>query len=436
MSTTKSELNTNISVMKNTNAGVSIKPGNTIKPRRLDGIAKKVLLKQFSLIMLGEITINDGDERYHFGNKTDDCALSVTLDVIDSRFYADVCFGGSIGASEAYMCGYWTTNNLTDLIRIFSKNKDTLDTIESGFAYITVPIQKILHWFNRNTQKGSRKNIAAHYDIGNDLFKIMLDETMMYSSAIFSDENMSLYDAQINRLDEICKNLDLQDSDELLEIGTGWGALSIHAAKKYGCNVTTTTISREQYNLACERVEREGLTDKITVLFEDYRHLTGKFDKLVSVEMIEAVGHQYYETYFNKCSELLKPSGMMLLQAITIADQQYEAAKTSVDFIKRYIFPGSCIPSITAMQQAITHSSDLRLYKLNDIGPHYATTLNHWRKNIDVNIDEVKKLGYSEEFLKMWEFYLCYCEGGFIERVISDVHMLLVKPNNRCQHLL
>ena len=436
MSTTSSELNTNITLVKNTNRNISIKPGNTIKPRRLDGLAKKLLLKQFSLITLGEIFINDGEASYHFGEQSENCDLSVTIDVIDSRFYADVCFGGSIGASEAYMYGYWTTNNLTDLIRIFSKNKDALDTIEGGLAYITVPIQKILHWFNRNTQQGSRKNIAAHYDIGNDLFKIMLDQTMMYSSAIFNDDNMSLYDAQINRLDEICKKLDLQAGDELLEIGTGWGALSIYAAKNYGCHVTTTTISREQYNLACERIEKEGLSDKITVLFEDYRHLTGKFDKLVSVEMIEAVGHQYYETYFDKCSELLKPSGMMLLQTITIADQQYETAKTSVDFIKRYIFPGSCIPSVTSMQKAITNSSDLRLYNLKDIGPHYATTLNRWRRNIEANLDEVKELGYSDEFLKMWEFYLCYCEGGFIERVISDVHMLLVKPNNRCQHLL
>lgn len=436
MSTTSSELNTNMTFARKNNCHDYIKPGMTIKPRRLDGLAKKILLKQFSLITQGEIFINDGSDSYHFGQKTDECDLSVTIDVKDSRFYADVCFGGSIGASEAYMYGYWTTNDLTGLIRVFSKNKDALDTIEGGLAYITVPIQKILHWFNRNTQQGSRKNIAAHYDIGNDLFKIMLDETMMYSSAIFSNDSMSLYDAQINRLEEICKKLDLQASDELLEIGTGWGALSIYAAKKYGCSVTTTTISREQYNLACERIEKEGLSGKVTVLFEDYRHLTGKYDKLVSVEMIEAVGHQYYDTYFNKCSELLKPSGMMVLQAITIADQQYETAKASVDFIKRYIFPGSCIPSVTAMQRAITSSSDLRLYDLKDIGPHYATTLNHWRKNIEANLDEVKSLGYSDEFLRMWEFYLCYCEGGFIERVISDVHMVLVKPNNRCQHLL
>lgn len=418
------------------NANISIQPGSTIKPRMLDGLAKKILLKQFSMITLGKVTVFDGDSRYEFGGKSETCDLAVSINVLDSRFYGDVCFGGSIGASEAYMYGYWVTDNLTDLIRIFSRNNDALVTIESGLANLTVPIQKFLHWFNRNTQEGSRKNIAAHYDIGNDLFKIMLDETMMYSSAIFSEENMSLYDAQINRLDEICKKLDLQESDELLEIGTGWGALSIHAAKHYGCHVTTTTISREQYNLACERVKQEGLSEKITVLFEDYRHLHGQFDKLVSVEMIEAVGHQYYETYFKKCAELLKPTGMMLLQAITIADQQYETAKKSVDFIKRYIFPGSCIPSVTAMQQAITKASDLRLYNLNDIGPHYATTLNHWRKNINNNLDKVKNLGYSDEFLKMWDFYLCYCEGGFKERVISDVHMLLVKPDNRCEHLL
>lgn len=436
MSVTNSDINTNITLAKK-NAGYgSIKPGMTIKPRWLDGVAKKILLKQFSLLTLGEIIIADGNESYSFGKKTADCDLSVMIKVLDSRFYSDMCFGGSIGASEAYMYGYWETDNLTGLVRIFARNKDALDTIEGGLAYITVPLQKILHWFNRNTQQGSRKNISAHYDIGNELFKVMLDETMMYSSAIFNSENMSLYDAQINRLDEICKKLDLQPSDQLLEIGTGWGALSIHAAKNYGCHVTTTTISREQYNLARERVKTEGLENKITVLFDDYRHLSGKYDKLVSVEMIEAVGHQYYETYFKQCSHLLKPTGMMLLQAITIADQQYESAKKSVDFIKRYIFPGSCIPSVTAIQDAVTKSSDLRLYNLKDIGPHYATTLNRWRKNVFANLEEIKALGYSDEFIKMWEFYLCYCEGGFTERVISDVHMLFVKPGNRCQHLL
>ena len=412
-----------------------IQPGSTLKPRIFDNFAKDVLLKQFKNINDGEITIYDGKERYYFGNRTKRCTLSVNITVLDSRFYGDMCFGGSIGASEAFMANYWTTSNLTDLIRIFISNRDVLENLEGGLAKLTLPIQKTLHWLNRNTQLGSRKNIAAHYDIGNDLFKTMLDETMMYSSAIFTKTNTSLYDAQINRLDEVCKKLDLQETDELLEIGTGWGGLSIYAAKYYGCNVTTTTISKQQYDLACQRVKDENLTDKITILFEDYRDLSGQYDKLVSIEMIEAIGHQYYDTYFKKCSDLLKPDGMMLLQAITIADQQYNQAKKEVDFIKRYIFPGSCIPSNTAMLNAITKSSDLRLFNLNDIGPHYAETLKRWRHNIHNNIEHIKGLGYNDEFLRMWEFYLCYCEGGFMERVISDVHMLLVKPDNRCTHL-
>jgi len=413
-----------------------IQPDSTIKPRMLDGLAKKILLKQLSLISRGKLTLKDGEEIYQFGEKTSENDLSVTLEVHDSRFYSDVSFGGSIGAGEAYMFGYWTVSDLTKLIQIFSINSHAMENIEGGLANLTVPIQKILHWFNRNTQTGSRKNIAAHYDLGNDLFEIMLDETMMYSSAIFKNEEQSLYDAQIDRLDSICQQLDLTESDQLLEIGTGWGGLSIHAAKNYGCHVTTTTISKEQYTLAKERIKKEGLEDKITVLFEDYRDLNGQYDKLVSVEMIEAVGHQYYETYFEKCSKLLKPNGLMLIQAITIADQQFEAAKKSIDFIKRYIFPGSCIPSNTALLSAVTNSSDLRLYQLTDIGPHYATTLKRWRENIFANLDKVKQIGYSDEFIKMWEFYLCYCEGGFKERVISDVHMLLVKPDNRCEHLL
>lgn len=412
-----------------------IAPGSTIKPRILDGIAKRALLSRLANLSDGELVISENRQQYRFGKLTDRCSLSIKITIKDTRFYGDIVFGGSIGAGEAYMYDYWETNDLTGLIRLFVVNRHVLDDMEGGLARLTVPIQKFLHWFNRNTQSGSRKNIAAHYDLGNDFFKLMLDETMMYSSAIFAKPSMSLYDAQIHRLDSICQKLDLQPSDHLLEIGTGWGGLSIHAAKHYGCDVTTTTISREQYELACERVNQEGLSDKVTVLFEDYRDLQGQYDKLVSVEMIEAVGHQYYDTYFNKCSQLLKPEGLMLLQAITIADQQYENAKKSVDFIQRYIFPGSCIPSNTAMQKAITQSSDLRLFDLTDIGPHYATTLRKWLENVNKNIDAVKGLGYSDEFLRMWEFYLCYCEGGFMERAISDVHMLLVKPDNRCTHL-
>lgn len=408
-----------------------ITPGTTIKPRFLDGIAKRALLKRLHDLSDGKLILIDGDLHHEFGEVTNRCSLTATIRVKHPRFYSDIAFGGSIGAGEAYMADYWETTDLTSVVRILLANRNVLDGMEGGLASITAPIQKTLHWLNRNTQTGSRRNIAAHYDLGNDLFKLMLDETMMYSSAIFPKSDTSLYDAQIYRLNSICQKLDLQPSDHLLEIGTGWGGLSIHAAKYYGCRVTTITISQEQYDLAFDRVRKEGLNNKITVLLQDYRGLKGQYDKVVSVEMIEAVGHQFYDAYFSKCSQLLKPDGMMLLQAITIADQQYESAKKSVDFIQRYIFPGSCIPSITAMVTSITQSSDMRLLDLSDIGPHYAVTLHKWRENVADNTTRLKGLGYNDEFLRMWEFYLCYCEGGFIERAISDVHMLLAKPDNR-----
>lgn len=408
-----------------------IAPGNTPKPRFLDGLAKRLMLQRLQNLRDGILVLHDGDDVHGFGRVSADCSLRISIEVKDPRFYSDIAFGGSIGAGEAYMAGYWHCDDLTGLVRLLLINRHVLDGMEGGLAALTSPIQKMLHWLNRNTHDGSRRNIAAHYDLGNDFFKLMLDETMMYSSAIYAKPDMDLYKAQVYRLDQICRKLDLQPDDHLLEIGTGWGGLAIHAATRYGCRVTTTTISREQYELAKARVHEAGLEDQITLLLEDYRHLSGHYDKLVSIEMIEAVGHQYYDEYFRQCSALLKPNGLMLLQAITITDQRYEAAKKSVDFIQRYIFPGSCIPSVTAMLNAITRSSDMRLFDLDDIGPHYATTLRAWRENVNKHLEQIRALGYSREFLRMWEFYLCYCEGGFIERAISDVHMLLAKPDNR-----
>jgi cyclopropane-fatty-acyl-phospholipid synthase len=291
-----------------------------------------------------------------------------------------------------------------------------LDGMERGLARLTVPVQKGLHWLNRNTRGGSRRNISAHYDLGNDFFRLFLDPTMMYSSAIFEPATLSLEQAQCVRLERICRRLDLGPGDHLLEIGTGWGGMAIHAARQYGCRVTTTTISRQQHELARERIAEAGLEDRITLLLEDYRDLKGEYDKLVSIEMIEAVGHEYYETYFGQCGRLLKDAGLMLLQAITITDQRYDAARRSVDFIQRHIFPGSTIPSVTAMLSACTRSSDLRLVHLEDIGPHYATTLRIWRENFQRNLDGVRALGYPEEFIRMWEFYFGYCEGGFAGR--------------------
>jgi cyclopropane-fatty-acyl-phospholipid synthase len=408
-----------------------IEPASTPKPHFLDGLAEHAVHQRLTGLAHGQVTLVDGASHRRYGQRTALCPLSVTLQVHDPRFYSDIAFGGSIGAGEAYMQGYWSVNDLTALVRILLQNREVLDGMETGLARLTVPLQKSLHWLNRNTRTGSRRNIAAHYDLGNDFFALFLDPTMMYSSAIFAQPHMTLEAAQRARLDHICRKLDLTPRDHLLEIGTGWGGMAIHAAQHYGCRVTTTTISQEQYKLASERVRAAGLEDRVSVLLEDYRDLDGHYDKLVSIEMIEAVGHDFYDSYFGKCAALLKDDGLMLLQAITIADQRYEAARKSVDFIQRYIFPGSCIPSVTAMNASITRASDLKLAHLEDIGPHYATTLRRWRENFFRHIEAVRALGYPESFIRMWEFYLCYCEGGFEERALGDVHMLLAKPGNR-----
>ncbi|HEX5635452.1 MAG TPA: cyclopropane-fatty-acyl-phospholipid synthase family protein [Gammaproteobacteria bacterium] len=414
-----------------TNILPRISPGTTPKPRFLDGLARRSLFSRLDAIHDGEIIIIDGDEQVRFGKTTTLCPFSATLHVKHPRFYSDVAFGGSIGAGEAYMAGYWNCNDLATLVRIMACNLDVVDFMEGGLARLTSPLQKLVHWFNRNSHEGSRRNIAAHYDLGNEFYRLMLDETMMYSSAIFADENMTLHAAQLHRLDIMCRKLDLKPTDHLLEIGTGWGGLALHAAQHYGCCVTTTTISREQYELACNRVMDAGLQDRVTVLMEDYRHLTGQFDKLISIEMIEAIGHEYYATYFRQCATLLKPQGMMLIQAITMADQRFEQAKRSVDFIQRYIFPGGCLPSVSVMLDKITRHSDMRLYHMEDIGPHYATTLRKWRDNVKTNLSHIRALGFSDTFLRMWDYYLCYCEGGFMERSIGTVQMLLVKPECR-----
>ena len=402
--------------------------GLTPKPYFLDTVARRGVHARLATLHDGTIDIMEGGRRQRYGAGS---GLAVELTVHDPRFYSDLAFGGSIGAAEAYMQGHWTVSDLTALVRILLQNRDVLDGMESGAARLTAPLQKALHWLNRNTRPGSRRNISAHYDLGNELFRLFLDPTMMYSSAIFERPDMTLEEAQLARLDRICRKLDLRPGEHLLEIGTGWGAMAIYAAKHYGCRVTTTTLSQRQRELAVERIAAAGLSDRITVLLEDYRDLAGTYDKLVSIEMIEAVGHEFYDAYFGTCSRLLKPEGVMALQAITIADQRYEAARRSVDFIQRYIFPGSCIPSVAAMTQSVARATDLKLVHLEDIGPHYATTLRQWRKNFFDNIEAVRALGYPESFIRMWEFYLCYCEGGFEERAIGDVQMLLAKPANR-----
>ena len=405
----------------------------TKKSKWIQHYARNQVLARLAKITIGQLTIIENGQIKVYGHNK---IIQATVNVLDSHFYGEIAFGGSIGAGEAYMLGYWQADNLTNVIRIMAANQGVMDALEGGFQWLSKPLLKILHWLNRNTENGSRKNIAAHYDLGNDFFKLWLDSKMMYSSAVFNPPDCSLELASQLKLHIICEKLDLKPSDHVIEIGTGWGGFAIYAAKNYGCKVTTTTISKQQFDEANARVIAENLQDRITLLLNDYRYLEGKFDKLVSIEMVEAVGHHFYDIYFSKVSHLLKPNAMALIQAITIADQRFESAKNSVDFIQRYIFPGSNIPSVTAMLNSVTKMTDMRLFDCEDIGPHYATTLRIWRENFFANIDAVRSLGYCEEFIKMWEFYLCYCEGGFTERALGVVHLLLVKPENRRSALI
>lgn len=397
-------------------------------PGILDGLARKAVRKKLLSLRHGLIEIRDGSQCHTFGQQGKGEKLQATITVNDARFYGDLAYGGSVGAGESWMQGHWQCDNLVDLVRIMVRNRDLLDGMEGGLAAISRPALRIFHWVNRNTRSGARRNIAAHYDLGNDFFSLWLDESMMYSCAIFDSQDASLGEAQRTRLDRVCQQLDLQASDHLVEIGTGWGGLAIHAARHYGCRVTTTTISEQQHAMARQRIDAAGLGDRINLLLEDYRDLQGRYDKLVSLEMIEAIGADQYDTYFAKCADLLHPGGRMLIQAITIEDDRFDEYRKQVDFIQRYIFPGSCLPSERVMRESIERRTDLRVKQVDDIGLHYATTLSHWRRNFFARLDEVRALGYPEEFIRMWDFYLCYCEGGFLERSISDVHLVADRP--------
>ncbi len=405
------------------------RPSSTERAPPFTALARRTLTARLARLTDGCLKIASSDGSLSFGQATHDLPI-VEIAVHSERFWGAVAFGGSVGAGESYIAGDWQVNDLTALIRLMTRNASVLDDLEGGLAQIVEPARRLLHWFNRNSLTGSRRNIAAHYDLGNAFFERMLDPTMAYSSGIYPSETATLHDAQLHKFDTICRKLALSPGDRLLEIGTGWGGLAIHAAKHYGAQVTTTTISREQFEYAQEAVARAGVTDRVTLLFEDYRALTGTFDKLVSIEMIEAVGHQFLDTYLGTCARRLGPHGMMLLQAITLQDQSYAAALKQVDFIQRFVFPGSFIPSIGAITSSITRATDFKVFHLEDIGPHYARTLADWRHNVFADTDAIRGLGYSDEFLRLWEFYLCYCEGGFMERHIGDVQMLLTKP--RC----
>ncbi|MEY3106972.1 MAG: cyclopropane-fatty-acyl-phospholipid synthase [Pseudomonadota bacterium] len=404
-------------------------------PGRINLLLRKAMLDKLTCLENAVLTIKDPLGEFVLGSEGAD-GLSARIDVLDMNFYRQVALGGSIGAAESYMDQDWQTNDLCRVIQIFVRNRDLLNRMESGLATLANQLLKVWHLTNRNSQQGSRKNIAAHYDLGNELFALFLDQHRMYSSATFYHPDLSLEDASTAKLERICQKLHLVPDDHILEIGTGWGGFATYAAKNYGCRITTTTISKEQYQAAQQRIADAGVADRVTILMQDYRDLQGSYDKLVSIEMIEAVGHHYLDTYLKKCAALLKPNGLALIQAITIEDSYYHQALKSVDFIKRYIFPGSFIPCVSAIVASASRSTDLRLINLEDQGESYALTLKHWRKRFLGALDQVRAQGYNDEFIRMWEFYLCYCEGGFKEKSISNVQLLLAKPFNRRQQWL
>ncbi|WP_372717485.1 class I SAM-dependent methyltransferase [Novipirellula sp.] len=371
----------------------------------------------------------DDDFRNTFGDSSAD--LHAVIRVNDMRFYRAVALGGSMGAGESYRDGYWSCDNLVALIQIFSRNMQASSDLGGFWNSLLDLGRKVTHRINRNTRTGSRRNIAAHYDLSNDFYALFLDETMTYSSGVFPEPNSSMHEASIEKYDRICRKLRLTPNDEVLEIGTGWGGFAQHAVTHYGCRVTTTTISKQQHDYAKQRFESQAMDDRVTLLLADYRDLTGQYDKLVSIEMIEAVGHEYFDTFFAKCSRLLKPEGLFALQAITIPDQRYDSYRRSVDFIQKYIFPGGCLPSLGAMTGAVGQASDLQFIHIEDFAEHYAQTLRCWRERFHANLDSIRKLGKTEAFLRLWDYYLCYCEGAFREKQVGVLQLLLQKPGNR-----
>ncbi len=385
----------------------------------LSSLARRATISRLARLEHGALVVREAEKTFSFGVPS---AQPLTIDVHDARFHEAVAFGGAVGAGEAYAAGWWSSDDLTGVVRLMLRNREALDGLEGGSARLAGGLRRLLHGLHANSRRGARRNIRAHYDLGNEFFALVLDETLTYSCALFDRPDATLAEASVAKYDRIAKLLDLRPSDRLLEIGAGWGGFALHAASRYGCRVTATTISPAQLSVARRRVREAGLDDRVTVLALDYRDLRGVYDKLASIEMIEAVGHEQYETFYRRCARLLTPHGRAVIQAITIADDRYEAARREVDFIKRYIFPGSCIPSRSALAAAAGRAG-LALVQADEIGLHYAETLRRWRGNLLANRDRIRALGYDDRFLRLWEFYLCYCEGGFLERAIGTAQL-------------
>jgi len=390
---------------------------------------RNLVFKLLTQLSSASIELIEGDDHFIFGDRS--ASLSGQIVVHDPSFFNDIIFKGSIGAAEAYLDSKWTSPNLTKVIQVMARNQSQLDELESKTQWITKIKNLLLRKSNANTEHGSKRNILAHYDIGNELYTRFLDPAMLYSSAVYSEQATTLEQAQQNKMRTICERLEISPGDQVIEIGTGWGGLALYMAQHYSCHVTTTTISDAQFKYVEQLVKKHGLEYKITLLKQDYRRLSGQYDKLVSIEMIEAVGHEYLPTFFDTCSRLLKDDGKMLLQSITIADSRYDKYRKGVDFIQKYIFPGGCLPSIAVMSSAIASKTDLVIQQVHDIGLHYARTLNDWNLAFERRWEELSILGYDEDFRRLWLFYFCYCEGAFLERVISAHHIIARKPRYR-----
>ena len=353
------------------------------------------------------------------------------LTVHDPAFYAAVGLRGSLGAGESFARGQWSSGDPAAVVRLVLRNDKALGDFDDGAARLVAPMLNLWHRLRDNTRTGSKRNIAAHYDLGNEFFALFLDDTWTYSSAIWPRPEASLEQAQAEKLDRACRSLELRPSDHLLEIGTGWGSFALHAAGEYGCRVTTTTISERQFELATERVRAAGLADRVTILKSDYRDLEGEYDALASIEMIEAVGARWLDTFFRTCAARLAPDGRMVLQAITIADQAWERQAKEADFIKRHVFPGSCLLSVETLAGCTARTPDLRMTALEDFTPHYARTLREWRERLDARLDEARALGCSEDLLRAWRWYFAYCEAGFAEGYLGLVQASFRRPEAR-----
>ncbi len=406
----------------------------TVREGPIERLARGAVHRRLRGLRSGRLTLVENGRARSYGDAR--ASLQATIFVRDPGFYTALAARGGLGGAEAFMDGSWSTDDLTQVIRILARDPETVRGLDTGLARLMRPSLALFHRARRNTRRGSRKNIAAHYDLGNDFFELFLDPTLSYSSGVFERDDASMAEASRAKNERICQKLSLSSRDHVLEIGTGWGGFAIHAAGQYGCRVTTTTLSARQFEVASRRVREAGLDHLVEVLQQDYRDLEGEYDKLVSVEMVEAVGNEHLDGFFRVCSERLRPEGVMVLQAITVPDRDLDSHRRSVDFIKRYIFPGGELVSVLGLSEAARRATDLRTTHLEDLTPHYAETLRRWRSRMQQNMTRIQALGLDDRFLRMWSFYLCYCEGGFEERSIGLAQVVYEKPGVRRPSLL